>query len=72
MAGGGLGPGDGEGVRGPETDGRDAEVDMLTWLYSARSREADPHAQGVAGENFDVCAGHCAAGVTVDERDEAE
>ena len=72
VACGRFGPGDGEGMRSPEADRGNAEVDMLTWLYSTRSWETDLDAQGVARKDFDVCAGHCAAGVAIEQRIEPE
>lgn len=68
----GFGPGDGEGVGGPEADGGDGEEDVLAWFYGTGACEPDVNAHGVAGEDFDGGGGGCRADVRVQERKESE
>lgn len=70
--GGGVGPGDGEGVRGPETDGGDGEEDVLAWFEGPGAGGAESDAHGVAGENFDIGVGAAPADIAVDEGGEAD
>lgn len=68
----GVGPGDGEGVGGPEADGGDGEEDVLAWFEGPGAGGSQGDAHGVAGEDFDVGVGAAAADVAVDEGGEAD
>lgn len=68
----GFGPGDGERVRGPKTDGRDGEVDVLAWGEFPGPCEEKGYAESVAWEGFDLGGGGVAANVAVEEGGETE
>ncbi len=56
---------------GVEADGGDGEEDVLAWVEGPWAGEAEGYAEGVAGEEFDVCTGGVGAEVTVEEAHEA-
>lgn len=68
----GVGPGDGEGVGGPEADGGYGEEKILAWFEDPGASEVEGDAHGVAGNDFDIGVGARAAGVAVDEGREAD
>lgn len=67
-----VGPGDGEWVRGPETDGGYGEEDMLAWFEGPGAGRAESDTHGVAGKNFDVGLCGAPADIAVDEGGEAD
>ena len=68
----GVGPGDGEGMRGPEADGGYSEEDVLAWFEGPGSGKAEGDTHSVAREDFDVGVSATAADITVDEGGEAD
>lgn len=72
VLGWGVGPGDGEGMGGPEADGGYSEEDVLAWFEGPGSGKAEGDTHGVAGEDFDVSVSATAADITVDEGGEAD
>ena len=69
---GGVAPGDGEGVRGPEAEGGDGDVHVLAGAEGPGTGHFHGDADGVAGEGFDDGFGAAFAEVSVDERTEAD
>lgn len=41
-------------MRGPQPQGRDVEVHVLTGLELPGSSEGDVHSRDISGENFDI------------------
>ena len=65
-------PGHAKGVRGPQADGGDGEEDVLARLEFPGAGEFKGDAHGIAGERLENGVGGAAAGVAVDEGEEAD
>jgi hypothetical protein len=66
-----LAPSDREGVVGPQSDGRNVQVCVLTRAEPPRASHADSHAEGVSGKDFNVTTGTTVSNIAHDEADES-